>query len=535
MTHGGTHLAETAKNRGLSVRTPSPVPQTRVRGDNILSDIGNVLVNVAAGMQGRPFPALAQAQNQSQTALARFKADTDRFQAIAGLFNQGVTTLLKLPEHLRGPAAEGLANFMGRVEPGLADSFRAFNVANNPKEAQTTFRILEAYGPELAALTKNLPDEEIPAFLASSPVQAMLEQDLKGVGPTAKTKVGALIPHYFTRIGVNPSDPNQVKEVSSTDAKAFIDNPIPLGDQFALTTKEKLFFERFPEQLELLFVNAGIPLDRIKIERAAADAARAPTAKALEDAELQALGVTDPGERSDIINKRRVLAQDATGAQRIVSTRTGEVTPIQEREPSPRVEPAKPKETLAQLNERLDITGLKSKVTELAAKGLGQVGIDIGLEVVQARQTFRTTQISFLNAIKRADRYVQGEIDLLKQEVDLSPAVYDSKPAMRARIVSIRDTLTVREINERNRADDNTLDKKRRNASRATALAIREFLVLLGDPNALSSVPAFNTPAAVGDASLGEIQTFVEGASNADLDALSPATRAAISRKLGGE
>ncbi len=569
MPHGGIHEVDTARERGLSVRTPTAAPALQQKSASTTKQtIGDFLADIGAGLQGKTLPGPGRAQARQSAQLAHERIAAKRIETAAGAMSAALQLINNAPKEQQVSTATALAgSSLFRSTPGIGEALILSAQPENIENMTNAAMLLAGGDPELANIFASLKDlQEMTAF-ANDNAQIIKDRAIFKFQGTGLAKMGAVVTETIRAAEARGQDlkkqPLSVNDVRKHIAElrqkarsAPVQNigggvgrrgAINIEQQEApdavlpTMTEMHVMFRLAPQATQALFNQFGFTTDESFNEAAKAVAGRAPvkpTEKDTEIASLMAQGFSRP-EAEDIAFKRILLRQSDTGdiTQFNIRTQRGQAVDVEGRA-SPTQVSAKPKETLFQLLARLPITGAGPAALELLERTVGQIpGVDIGEEVIQARQTFKTSQLRFVGAVRESDRFSPTEMAVLIEETDISPEVFDSKEAMHARMVSIRDSLVVREINERRIANDKTLDKKERNSSRATASSIRDFLSLLGEPGdaAGGATLTFTSPAAVGEASLEDIQTFVDGASNADLDLLSPATRAALARKLRGE
>ncbi len=136
-------------------------------------------------------------------------------------------------------------------------------------------------------------------------------------------------------------------------------------------------------------------------------------------------------------------------------------------------------------NAATGVTGMIPALQEGTTRILGQITDDpsvLNTEVVEKRQKFRTAFGGMARALSINPRMPVAEIRRIQEEVKIEPSVFDSEPALRARMRSLDSSLTKIAEEQESAGRDNSLAKQDRLSARANARAIRNFLSTMGVP-----------------------------------------------------
>lgn len=161
--------------------------------------------------------------------------------------------------------------------------------------------------------------------------------------------------------------------------------------------------------------------------------------------------------------------------------------------PAPQQQP----ETLWQSRE--GVPGAAGFLTEQYGRVAGQAGIPIGPETREAmgnRQMFRLAQNDLIRSLAINPRFPVGEMERIRQETDLQPAIFDSPAALETRMQQVDSYLRNRLANEQAAANDPNLPVTTRQAAAQAAKDIGNFLSLMGVPQGAGPGQVVPTPGA---------------------------------------
>ncbi|MBU8921796.1 MAG: hypothetical protein KOO63_08250 [Bacteroidales bacterium] len=136
-----------------------------------------------------------------------------------------------------------------------------------------------------------------------------------------------------------------------------------------------------------------------------------------------------------------------------------------------------PGETLRELADTA--TGPVATIAERVEKVRAFFGGDAG-EVTKARQRFKTEIQSMVRALSINPRFPVGEIDRIREEINIQPSMFQGEGVLVAKIDSIAASLRVRLAQADADAGNPNLDTVTRQKQGANASAIRNFLPILG-------------------------------------------------------
>jgi hypothetical protein len=110
------------------------------------------------------------------------------------------------------------------------------------------------------------------------------------------------------------------------------------------------------------------------------------------------------------------------------------------------------------------------------------MNLPVDQRVTNARQGFATANQELIRSLAINPRYPVGEQERIREEISIGSQFFDDPVLMRERMVSLRDSLTVRmQQAERDASDPNMNDDSRKNAQ-SGAQDIRNYLAVLGVP-----------------------------------------------------
>lgn len=270
MPHGKPHLTEGAEARGRS-STPAP----RARGDNVLTDIGNVLVNVAAGMQGKPFPAIAQARNKAAQQANFIKEGRLQFEASADFLTTGFDILSKTPGPDQQRVGELLAKKMGQVSPVLAEVFTALSDNFDPEQAGNTARLFG--GQSEFMLSTCGGDNQCLLDHASDPdfMKVLTDKNSRDFLDSALAKLSVIGTEFSKQTGIPLS---KMGSISESTLRQFMAQ-FPEGSDAKMNLGEVQAMLDNPVQTQATLLQMGFTPDQIQLKTAEARAKDKPLAQ----------------------------------------------------------------------------------------------------------------------------------------------------------------------------------------------------------------------------------------------------------------
>lgn len=145
---------------------------------------------------------------------------------------------------------------------------------------------------------------------------------------------------------------------------------------------------------------------------------------------------------------------------------------------------AQPQRTLYQLADTPRTTGLIPMLADVAQGVTGQVGINLpgAADLIERRQMFSTAQGGLIRALSVNPRYPVGEMERIREEINISPGAFIDPVKLKARLRSVGNDLRVRLSNEERAANDTSLPPEQRRNAAAAVTDIRNFLAVLGAP-----------------------------------------------------
>ena len=194
----------------------------------------------------------------------------------------------------------------------------------------------------------------------------------------------------------------------------------------------------------------------------------------------------------------RIEIVPATGKARAINDITGEVSEVPLGQVGA-VTPPPQEETLFEIVERGNTAGIFPAAKALVGRTVGQAFEGaIDPQLVEDRQAINLALLGLIRSLAINPRFPVAEMERIREEIEIAPAVWDSPGALLARMKAVRKGLEIRQANEQNAADDPNLPQKTRAAGAQAATHIGNFLNRLGtpldaEPQLPTGVPAGST------------------------------------------
>uniref|UniRef100_A0A6H1ZLG0 Uncharacterized protein n=1 Tax=viral metagenome TaxID=1070528 RepID=A0A6H1ZLG0_9ZZZZ len=191
-------------------------------------------------------------------------------------------------------------------------------------------------------------------------------------------------------------------------------------------------------------------------------------------------GMDDKKARRIATGSLKVVSDPVTGNFAVVDVGTNEQINLKaegETETKPKEYEGK---TLWELSDLA--TGPVSAAMSAASIPSGVVGGPVAEKTVYARQFLQSSQNELIRALSINPRFPVGEINRLKEEVNISPKFWDNPGMLRTRMKAVNDYLTRRLEKERSASKDTNLPKDTRQNALAAAKDIENFVNTMGVP-----------------------------------------------------
>ena len=262
-------------------------------------------------------------------------------------------------------------------------------------------------------------------------------------------------------------------------AKAQSEYDIISGEYSALSGGFATRMKQFEEQ------EGKIELERIKQE-GKGDKERADEWK-IKELMAQNPGLTSQEATGIILGTIKVLQDPVSGTRNLVDTVKGTERPLVEAGgmPSTGKKSAPPTKSIWELSSKS--TGPISAAKAAGSVVTGTIGLPVAEETLYARQFVQGAQNDLIRSLSINPRFPVGEINRLKEEVNLAPTIFDNPKMMRQRILAINDYLSKRVKNEMGAAKDTSLGVEARKNARSAANDIENFLDILGAPQIITT------------------------------------------------
>jgi len=221
--------------------------------------------------------------------------------------------------------------------------------------------------------------------------------------------------------------------------------------------------------------------EALELKKAGGTGADVVYQKQIKDLMRTNEGMSEQEATGVVVGTIKVMADEVSGSRYLVNTVTG----TEKRLVSAGETPAEPttgkvQHTIWDLSSKA--TGVASAALSAGSFATGTFGLPIAEKTTFARQFVSGAQNDLIRALSINPRFPVGEINRLKEEINLSPKIMDSPPQMRARAKAIDSYLRIRVTNESNAANDSSLPTSTRRAALSAAKDISNFLKILGVP-----------------------------------------------------
>ena len=267
------------------------------------------------------------------------------------------------------------------------------------------------------------------------------------------------------------------------------DNHRASPEELALHRQQLIKQESLVEKPEGRTFEQGLATRKQDFDEAQAGVVKPKSPTALEnkvDVMMDDLGISRSEATGIASGTTRIVTDPVSGQSQLVNMATGEARDIKTPTPSGEKDrsgaaPATPEKTL--FSQTGEVTGFAPTMLNKIQGVVGQAGLKaIEPEVQEGIQMFQTEQKSLFTALKDSGRYIQGEIDMLKDELDITPGAFTDEQTLRAKMTSVRDSLQRRLINEMAASFDEDLPVTDQRNARSASKAITNFLATMGDP-----------------------------------------------------
>ena len=152
---------------------------------------------------------------------------------------------------------------------------------------------------------------------------------------------------------------------------------------------------------------------------------------------------------------------------------------------TPAAAPAAPRQTLYEMAGTPFTTGAAPAAAAAAQGVLGQVGANVvSPEFTERRQAFGNAQGELIRSLAINPRFPVAEMERIRREINIEPSVTTDPQTLQARMRSIDSSLRTRLANEERAAGDTSLPVETRRNAATAANDIRNFLEVLGAPQA---------------------------------------------------
>jgi len=222
-----------------------------------------------------------------------------------------------------------------------------------------------------------------------------------------------------------------------------------------------------------------------------------------DQAIIEATNIADGNVRYDVLESGQTRRID------LVSGTVSEVPITGAQQPIPQPQQGR---TLFELAS--EATGPVSAARAAAAR----VGIS-DPAVLSARTELRNSMQELSKALVVNDRFPVAEVERVRRDTDLDPAIIDNPEAMRARMIGLESYLSRRQSQAERDASDPSLPQSVREGQASNASSIRNFRAVMGVPSIISG-DFLSTPESINSVDVNSLKYFIENSSDEDLNQL---------------
>jgi hypothetical protein len=193
---------------------------------------------------------------------------------------------------------------------------------------------------------------------------------------------------------------------------------------------------------------------------------------------VRQFGVTEAEATSLVDGYRKTITDPVTGLSLSYDEATGNVRPIDEPRMAQITQQPAPDRSLYDMAG--NVAGVGPTLAEAGSAITGQVGGPVAEQIIEDRQMLRSTQNELIRALSINPRFPVGEINRLREEINIAPRMWDSEDGLKARMRSVDEYLERRAQNELNAANNVNLPRETRQAASQAANDINNYRAMLG-------------------------------------------------------
>ena len=460
---------------------------------NPVAALGLVLRNISAGYRGQDLPTDVLRREERQSEMMAISSRMDKANHFMKIMDKGVDIAkqIKDPEARNEVIDKFVSNFP-MFDSSLADNIKKIAEGG---DAAVDLELLKENMPALHLMAKG-DDEFFNNIIGNKELRESLLQS------NARNKRGFLtkkIPEIIQFANANGLRMESIDDIFAVNDK--LEDPLNDLELDALTRQSGIA-ARFGLQTQAQaekgqagksrmmtlskeqVAQLGLPEGSVvqQSDEGKISVAFTPSKGDQRDRKIQSLMAQDldRATATNIIDGNVELEiVPSTGQARLTNRITNEVTEIEIGSDRELPTVSQPDKTLFELVD--NATGAIPAAKEIIGDTAGQVfpGL-VDEEMVEARQTIETATTTLIRALAINSRYPVGEINRLKEEVNIAPSILKSPAATKARMKSVHKSLTRRaEQDERDAANPKIPGKARAEAVKSAG-HIRNYLSTLG-------------------------------------------------------
>jgi len=197
---------------------------------------------------------------------------------------------------------------------------------------------------------------------------------------------------------------------------------------------------------------------------------------------VDTMGITEQEATAIVLGTKKVQKDPVTGEITIVDLIKNNVTrPTIADSPNIAQETGQPN-NINIWNMAPDVAGPMSAAKAAGSVVSGMVGGPVSEQTIIARQTVTNAQNDLVRALSINPRFPVGEINRIREEINIAPAIFDNTETYRGRLRAIDTYLRQRIKGEQRDSLNNGLPVDQRRAARQAFSDISDFLDMLGVP-----------------------------------------------------
>jgi len=383
---------------------------------------------------------------------------------------------------LRGnqnPQGDALANQLARKRMGRLDMQNALDVRGEQRAVAGEQRAGETHEMDMRQKSFVLQHKVMAAMISDPNMEAEF-------GPEYKEKYGDF---EIERDGDDVKFTDNNGNISEGPSKAVVKHKMALANLQA----EPGSADEKRDKFDAIY-NAAL-MENVNITMAAEEEGDGqPVFKQKIEAILKAIPGVSRGQATKIVTGGIKVQQDPVTQEislvDLTDNTVSRLSVADQAAPAEAKDNGEPRRTIWDMTALG--TGPLSALKSGASAVSGMVGGPIAEKTVEARQYIKSAQNDLIRALSINPRFPVGEINRIREEINISPTIFDNPKQMQHRAVAIDEYLKGRIEKELKTAQNRMIPSKQRQAAIQSANDIEHFLGLLGVPTRIKNDEDFD-------------------------------------------